>query len=134
VSSTGGSAYFSPRDWSDVHAQYVDLAAGWPKLRHLLDVVESVLEVGADTDLAVDTSLRDLLIRPLPVGDGPYDLVAVRSPVSTVRVADGHVVVEHPSRTGYDDRIERPVADTVPLFWRFMIEKYGIDPAAYATR
>jgi hypothetical protein len=25
-------------------------------------------------------------------------------------------------------RIERPVVEAVPLFWRFMIEKYGVAP------
>jgi hypothetical protein len=30
--------------------------------------------------------------------------------------------------TGYDDRIERPASDAVPLFWRFMIEKFGVQP------
>jgi hypothetical protein len=64
------------------------------------------------------------------VRDPPYDLVAVRSPVSTVPVADGTVVVEHLSATGQDDHVVRPVAETVPLFWRFMIKKYGVDPAA----
>jgi len=32
------------------------------------------------------------------------------------------------SVTGHNDRIERPVADAVPLFWRFMIAKYGVEP------
>jgi hypothetical protein len=25
--------------------------------------------------------------------------------------------------------IERPAAEAVPLFWRFMIEKYGVHPS-----
>ncbi len=32
------------------------------------------------------------------------------------------------SVTGHDDQIARPVAEAVPLFWRFMIEKFGVDP------
>jgi hypothetical protein len=38
------------------------------------------------------------------------------------------VVIESCSLTGRIDRIERPVAETVPLFWRFMIEKFGVPP------
>jgi hypothetical protein len=30
--------------------------------------------------------------------------------------------------TDRNDRIGRPVADAVPLFWRFMIEKFGVEP------
>jgi hypothetical protein len=127
-----GWPHFPPRPWAVLHAEYGDLVVQLPTLRHVLAVVESVLEVGADRDLAASTSLRDLMVRPLPLGDPPYDLVVVRSPISMVRVAPGTVIVEHVSATGHDDRVVRPVAEAVPLFWRFMIEKYGVDPAAYA--
>ncbi len=36
--------------------------------------------------------------------------------------------------TGHDDRVVRPVAETVPLFWRFMIEKYGVHPGRAMPR
>ena len=39
------------------------------------------------------------------------------------------VVIEHESATGHLDRIERPSGEAVPLFWRFVIEKFGIAPA-----
>ncbi|SDS81377.1 hypothetical protein SAMN04515669_1995 [Jiangella sp. DSM 45060] len=38
------------------------------------------------------------------------------------------MVIEEQSVTGHDDIIERPAAEAVPLFWRFMIEKFGIAP------
>jgi hypothetical protein len=34
--------------------------------------------------------------------------------------------VEHLSSTGFNDSIDRPPADAVRLFWRFVLEKYGI--------
>jgi hypothetical protein len=34
----------------------------------------------------------------------------------------------HLSLTGRNDRIERPIAEAIPLFWRFVIEKFGITP------
>jgi hypothetical protein len=40
------------------------------------------------------------------------------------------VRIEHLSVTGHDDVIDRPFADAVPLLWRFMIEKFGVDPGA----
>jgi hypothetical protein len=33
--------------------------------------------------------------------------------------------------TGRSNRIERPVDEAVPLFWRFMIEKFGVGPGAF---
>lgn len=127
-SRAGGWPYFRPRPWADLHAEYVDLVRGPPNLQHLLAVVESVREVGLDQDLVAFTSLADLMVRPLPIRDPPYDLVALRSPVSMVPVPAGTVLVEHLSTTGHDDRVVRPMAETVPPFWRFMAEKYGIDP------
>jgi hypothetical protein len=52
--------------------------------------------------------------------------VIVRAPYSLAHPALGHVIIEHLSTTGYNDLVDRPVADAVPLFWRFMIEKFGI--------
>jgi hypothetical protein len=31
--------------------------------------------------------------------------------------------------TGRNDRIERQVDEAVPLFWRFVTEKFGVDPS-----
>jgi hypothetical protein len=39
----------------------------------------------------------------------------------------GHVLIEHLSVTGHDERIERPVTEAVA--WRFMIEKFGGAPS-----
>jgi hypothetical protein len=36
-------------------------------------------------------------------------------------------IVHHPL-VGLADDIIRPVDEAVPLFWRFMIEKYGVSP------
>ena len=41
-------------------------------------------------------------------------------------VQTGHVLVEHLPDTGRNDRIERPLGDAVPLFWRFVQEKFGV--------
>jgi hypothetical protein len=46
-------------------------------------------------------------------------------------LSDGCVLIEHLSITGRNDRIERPVAEAVPLFWRFLVEKFGVDPNSY---
>jgi hypothetical protein len=43
-------------------------------------------------------------------------------------VGVGWVAVEHVTVTGRDERIDRPAAETVPLFWRFVMEKFGVQP------
>jgi len=101
-----------------------------PDLDHMLAIASSVRAADVAKELAACTisHKHDLIVRPLPPVDPPFDVVAVRSPDSLALVRTGTVVVEHLSTTGHDDRIERPVAEAVPLFWRFMIEKFGISP------
>jgi hypothetical protein len=97
-------------------------------MRHMAMIVDSVMASGMTENLAACTSMHDRLVVPTPVSDPPYDYVAVRAPSSLRTPHDGCVLIEHLSVTGRDDVIERPVADAVPLFWRFMIEKFGIAP------
>jgi hypothetical protein len=73
--------------------------------------------------------MHDLIVVPKPIAEPPYGVVAVRAPNSIHPPRDNHVLIEHLSVTGHDDRIERPAADAVPLFRRFMIEKFGVQPA-----
>jgi len=79
------------------------------------------------------TSMHDILVVTAPPPDPPCDLIAVRAPGSLREPSPGHVIIEHRSCTGHNDLIERPVADAVPLFWRFVITKYGIYPGTPAT-
>jgi hypothetical protein len=92
------------------------------------EIVKSVLASGQTNALAASTSMHDLIVVPTPIPEPPYGVVAVRAPGSLREPAAGLVRIEHLSVTGHDDVIDRPVADAVPLFWRFMIEKYGIEP------
>ncbi|WP_141997522.1 hypothetical protein [Amycolatopsis cihanbeyliensis] len=57
--------------------------------------------------------MHDLVVTARPVPEYPrVEVVVVRSPSS-----------------GYDDRIRRTSEAAVPLFWRFMIEKFSVAPA-----
>ncbi len=66
----------------------------------------------------------------MPIPEPPLEVVVVRAPGSLRAPKPGEVIVEHLSHTGNNDVIARPVADAVPLFWRFIIEKLGVHPAA----
>jgi hypothetical protein len=61
-----------------------------------------------------------LIVVSTPVPDPPYGVAIVRAQTT------GHVRIEHLSRTGYHEDIERPQEEAVPLFWRFMMEKFGV--------
>ena len=99
-----------------------------PQFRHMSDIVKSVVASDQTTALAACTSMHDLIVVPTPIPEPPYGVVAVRSPGSLHEPATGLVRIEHHSVTGYIDVIDRPVPEAVSLFWRFMIEKFGVDP------
>lgn len=122
---------FRPQPWEELDREFASVAAAHPDFGHSSAIVKSVREVGAEQDLAAFTSMHDLMVRSTPLPEPPYDLVAVHAPNSIAKVPPGTVLIEHLSVTGRNDRIERPVADAVPLFWRFMIEKFGIEPGKH---
>jgi len=78
---------------------------------------------------AAFTSMHDLMVRPRPLPDPPFNVIAVRAPTSMIKVAPGTVLIEHLSLTVRNDRIDRHAADAVPLFWRFAFDKFGIRPS-----
>lgn len=91
-------------------------------------IVHSVIESRTTYLLAAFSSMHDLMVTATPIPEPPVDLVAVRAPGSLRAPRQGHVLIEHLAVTGRNDRVERPVADAAPLFWRFMIEKFGVHP------
>jgi hypothetical protein len=95
----------------------------------MADIADSVITTESSELLAACTSHHDLIVVATPIADPPYDMIAVRAPDSMYPPRAGHVLIEHLSCTGRNDRIERPVSAAVRLFWRFVIEKYGVHPA-----
>jgi hypothetical protein len=124
---------FRQRRWDEIDAFLGDMAARHEQFRHVSDIVRSVLESDQTKALAACTSMHDLIVVPTPLPEPPYGVVAVRAPGSLHEPATGWVRIEHLSVTGHDDVIDRPVADAVPLFWRFMIERFGVDPGPRET-
>lgn len=95
----------------------------------MVDVIDSVIDSGADELFAGGTSMHDVMVVPRPVSPHVRDLIAVRAPGSLRPAASaGRVRIEHLSSTGHNESIERPPSEAVPLFWRFVIEKYGLRP------
>ncbi|MFT4295175.1 MAG: hypothetical protein QM582_07155 [Micropruina sp.] len=120
----GVADLFPGRPWSDIIATYESrLENGALFVSPMLDVARSVVAEQADSQLVGHTSMNDLLVTSLPLGEGPIDHVRVSSRGS------GTVRISHMSFRGRDDDITRPTSEALPLFWRFMIEKYGVHPA-----
>lgn len=110
--------------WEGIAAFYEELIGE----RHLafvqpaLDVVRSVIAEGAADQLAAHTSMHDLVVTTAPVTEKP-DWIRVGPRGATI-------LIRHASElTGPGDEIERPTNQALPLFWRFVIEKFGIHPA-----
>ena len=114
--------------WREISTRFDAMAAKHAELRPLADIAASVLACGGERQLAGLMSMHDLVVaaRPLPEHP-PVPVVVVRSSSSGYVGADG-VFIEHRSVTGHDDGIFRPGSEAVPLFWRFMIEKFGVEP------
>lgn len=107
-------------DWDMLLQRYL---GGPPLVRSsvVTDIVCSIVESPARADLRYATSMWALLVTPAPGTPGPVDAVRVGTNEC------GDVVVEHMPLVGVADRVERPSVEAVPLFWRFMKEKYGIE-------
>jgi hypothetical protein len=128
IDSYAATGRFTPMAWTDIAARLGDLARDQPEFAHMADIVASVLACGGADRLAGHTSRHDLVVTPRPVPEPPIETVVVRAP-SSGRVGPGAVLIEHRSRTGHDEWIARPAGEAVDLFWRFMIEKFGVAPA-----
>lgn len=123
---------FRESPWAEIASRFTELAVLHPSFQHMADIVDSVIARRATTDLAALTSMHDLVVakKPLPT-ESPIDVVIVKSPSShRGYVAPGWVAIEHLSTTGHDDQITRPSDQAVPLFWRFMAEKFAVTSLA----
>jgi hypothetical protein len=124
---------FDEVPWGEIATRFHEMAAEHSDFRHMADIVDSVLACGGEQHLAALTSMHDLVVTARPVPERrPIEVVVVRSP-SSGHVSTGGVFIEHRSITGHDDRIFRTSDQAVPLFWRFMIEKFGVVPARPTT-
>jgi hypothetical protein len=122
----GGFRYqVAGSDWAALAEQYATAPQPVAPVR---DVVQSIVRSPARHQLLFTTSMWDLVVTATPMSSPPVDVVIVRSAVGMRDTADGRVLVEHLPIVGHADAIERDASEAVPLFWRFMAEKYGIEP------
>ncbi|WP_028709182.1 hypothetical protein [Propionicicella superfundia] len=95
----------------------------------MVDIVRSIITSGRADELGSATSHFDLIVAAQPADEPPFDVIAVRTLAGLRPPPNDRVRIEHQSLTGHDDSIDRPVTESVRLFWRFVVEKFGIEPA-----
>ena len=119
---------FVEQSWADVREFEASVWSGKAAGQYLLAIIDSVLASGRAGDLAVITSMHDLVIVNRPVPDPPMDVLIVRAPGSLEPPEDGCVRIDYVAVSGRNTTLERPSAEAVALFWRFVEEKFGITP------
>ena len=92
----------------------------------MVAIVQSVLDNRMDDQLAADSSMWDLRVTTAPPAEPPLSQIWVRSASSVRPPASGQITIEHEAVSGKIESITRPAEDAVPLFWRFVKEKYGV--------
>lgn len=107
-------------DWEQLLDRYLE---GPATVREsaVTEVIRSVVQSPARADLRYTTSMWELIVAPTPGEPTPVDAVRVSTPKYP------NVLISHLLLVGDADEIERPAEQAVPLFWRFMKEKYGIE-------
>lgn len=120
---------FRPRPWPEIRSFLAEVAEQNIDFQYLVDIATSVIESGHQDELAACTSMHDIVVALRPVGEPPLEVVWIRAPDSIRRAPKpGHVRIEDQSLPGRDDDLQRPADEAVALFWRFMIEKFGVAP------
>ncbi len=112
--------------WPDVRQRLEAVAWTDNEAGYLFDVIDSVLEYGAEDLLALTTSMHDLVVAPHPLPEPPIDVVLVAAPNSLRHHPRGTVRIDHIGVHGENTEIIRPASEAVALFWRFLQIEFGI--------
>lgn len=117
---------------------------GWPAARQWIEsanwrglfdtspmyaIIDSVMASGRADDLAVTIIEGDLAVVAKPVPEPPMDVLYVLMggmPWPTPPFPEGQIVLHYGTVSGHDTRSIRPPNQAVPLFWRYVHEKFGI--------
>jgi hypothetical protein len=126
----GWQHQFIERSWTDLREFEAAVWGNVPAGQYLLEIIDSVIASGQADHLAVTSSMHDLVVVDRPIPDPPMDVLIVRAPGSLHPPSSGCVLIEYQAVSGRNTRIERPSADALPLFWRFVSEKYGVESDA----
>ncbi|MFN8022238.1 MAG: hypothetical protein U0Q03_11985 [Acidimicrobiales bacterium] len=113
------------RSYGDVRGWLAGIAERHHAFGYLVDILDDAIAANLGSLVGLGTSMHDLVFAPLPAVP-PFDAVVVRAPGSLRPPRDGNVRIEFVAAVGRVTSIERPTADALALFWRFMNIEFGI--------
>ena len=114
---------FPARPWHQVVAHFADLPDWAEPLRQ---IVAAAVHGGAPGRLDAFTSMHELLVAPADRAPGPVEHLRI-----TLFVGEpgrDRVRIRHHTAAGHDDEVTVDSADGPRLLWRFVIEKFGLQP------
>jgi hypothetical protein len=115
---------FKARSWPDLRDRFWGLADLHPEQLAAVEIIDSVVNCAADR-LTGNYTIGGLHVADAAHRDPPYSVITIEL---YGRGAGGvpAVAVWHVSTSGLREEIVKPIDSAVPLFWRFVFEKFGL--------
>lgn len=124
----------SPRPWRDLADLFAQTATRYDAATCLAEIVDSIIDSGVADQLSGSAGAHNNALIVVEAGDVTPPLTALvvsvwqGGPDTAYKdVGPEQVAIEHWAATGHNDRVERPVSEALPLFRRFVAEKFGIE-------
>lgn len=119
--------WFHARRWTELADHYWRRSESQPDLPAIVEIIESLIASDAQTLLVANWTIGGFNVAYTDEIEPPYTVIAV----SVIPASSTAAVVEirHVSGSGLVETVVRPVDEAVPLLWRFVREKYGIELA-----
>ena len=108
---------FTPQSWDELAVESESGIHFYAR-----PIIESIRHSNVADQLAGALWQGGLAVAAVPLSGPPIELLRVSAP------CPGIVRILHQTHTGRNDEIDRPASDAVALFWRFTIEKFGVNP------
>jgi len=115
---------FKVRPWPDLRDRFWDLADLNPEHLAMVEIIDSVVARPATDRLVGNYTIGGLHVADAAHREPPYSVITVEVYGPGPRGAPA-VAVWHVSTSGLREEIVTPIDSAVPLFWRFVFEKFG---------
>lgn len=91
-------------------------------------IIASIKNSGLADQFVANSGMIDRTLRVALVSIDPplRESISVCGSSWNFTPPPGHVRIRHESFSGMVEDVERPIVEAVPLFWRFVAEKFGI--------
>jgi hypothetical protein len=115
---------FTARPWPELIDRYLDLAESHVDYLAIVEIINSVVHRDAVDRLAGNYTVGGLHVVDTELCSPPYSVITVET-LGRSRSSDPAVAVWQVSSSGLREEVIAPVDAAVPLFWRFVVEKFA---------